>query len=206
MLRTSEKKTGFTLIEVIASLAILAVLLAGVMVIYQRTIDSVGRQIMRERAMAVAQRHMEVLLAHAQEPNVIGLPIRDEIDPLFTWQLDLKRIMVDSDSPSPGDFAKTFIQATVKVNQAEAEAGERSTVELIRYFATLKPIPGQPIAVPIAPELPPWYLELQEKLGREPTIQEALQCLIESGQLPPDALEEIGELEIDEENEGGNME
>jgi prepilin-type N-terminal cleavage/methylation domain-containing protein len=201
--RSGIPEKGFTLVEVVASMAIIAILLTGVLVAYQRTLDAIIRQQLRERGFAVAQRHMETLLATIQEPNSINLPTPDELDPLFTWQLDLQRITLEG-APPEANLGNTVIQATITVECEEVEVEDPPRVELVRYFSThgLKPIAGRAVAVPITPEYeePEWYQELRARLGREPTLKETLQHLIETGDLPADVAAEL-EIFKDEELE-----
>ncbi|MBN1845478.1 MAG: type II secretion system protein, partial [Sedimentisphaerales bacterium] len=51
---------GFTLVEVMASVLILAILLAGVLMVYRRTTDGLEREGLRQAAGIVAQRRMEI--------------------------------------------------------------------------------------------------------------------------------------------------
>ena len=186
------KNSGFTFIEAIASLALLAVMLTTILLAYNRTVDSVSMQTIRQRATAVAQRHMEMLMASLQEPNNIGLPTRDEIDPDFNWQLDLSRITIDSLPPNK-DLSNTIIKATVKVTSESSADRQMPSVELMRYFADLIPMPGHAVAVPITAEYeePQWYLELKQKLGREPTLDETLRQMFDMGDLPQEIAEEL---------------
>lgn len=197
--RFNARQPAFTLIEAIASLAILAFMLTGIMVAYQRTLESVSSQVLRERATAVAQRHIEMLLAHPQEPNSVGLPEIDTLDPFFTWQLNLERIAATS-SAARKDLANTTIVATVTVDCELPEAQPFQQVKLVRYFATLKPRPGQTIAVPFTPQKEEalWMIELKEKLGREPTIDEIVKKLFEVDGVPADLAQELELLDLNE--------
>jgi prepilin-type N-terminal cleavage/methylation domain-containing protein len=199
--RLGQGRSGFTLIEVVASLIVLGILLAGVLASYHRTIDTVAAQMLRERSVLVAQRHMETLMANLQEPNSINVPLQDELDELFTWQLDLKRIALDNSVPEE-NLANTLIQATVTVRCVAADVRNPPKVELVRYFSTygLAPLPGRAVAVPITNEYeePEWYTILRESLGREPTMEETLQYLIETGELPAEAAEDLDWLYEDE--------
>ncbi|MBN1765715.1 MAG: type II secretion system protein [Sedimentisphaerales bacterium] len=199
--------SGFTLIEVIASVIILSLLITSVLMTYRRTLDSVIRYSMRERAITVAQRHMESLLTTLEEPNsTTGIATRDDLDPDFLWQMDLERISIDSSAPKT-DLSNTVIQASVKVKPAVPDKNQKSReVELVRYFAMLKPLPGHAVAVPLTPDEPDWYLELKAKLGREPTAMEILQYFIEIGDLPADMAEELDNLDIDMEDEFEDLE
>lgn len=203
-LRITTSAGGFTLVEVMASMAIIAIILVGMLLAYQRTVDGVAVQSLKERGYAVAQRHMEELLASIQEPNSINLPLRDDIDPVFSWQLDLRRTTLETAVPD-SDLSNTVIQAKVTVKCEAAEITEMSPIELVRYFGThgLKPMPGHAVAVPITPEYkePEWYQELREKLGREPTMEETLKYLVEAGEVPPEVQEELDFLEQSEKEE-----
>ena len=194
---------GFTLVEVAASVVILSLLLAGVLVAFQRTRDGLAVRMLRGRAAQVAERQMERLIGSGQEPNSVDLQGRDEIDPAFMWEIALKRESVDK-TAAKQDLSNTVIKATVTVrSELFAGGGEQEQIELVRYFATLKPIPGQAVAVPLTPDFEEalWYLELYEKLGREPSIKEIFEELARRGELPEDFAEEFdidaNEAEID---------
>lgn len=139
---------GFTLIEVVASVAILAFLLTSAFVAYQRTGDRIIEQILEERALSIAQRQIEMLIASGQEPNSIDLEGIDEDDPFFSWRLDLRR-------ESFGGLPLTLsspIKATVTVEWEEEQLFGKSGIELTRYYAALDPVSGSDVAVPIQPE------------------------------------------------------
>ena len=74
-----------------ACVAILSFMLTGAFVAYERTGDRIVAQILEERALSVAQRQLEMLIASGQEPNSVALNGFDEDDPQFSWRLDLQR-------------------------------------------------------------------------------------------------------------------
>jgi len=200
------RKSGFTLLEVIASSVLLISILATIIVAFYNTTDSIDKHILRRRAYAVAQRHMELLLASQQEPESYGLPNPDDLDLFFNWQLDLKRTSADDSPPKP-NLSNTVIVATVTVDCIYPESKPFEPVELTRYFATLKPKPGEAIAVPLTQDKEEelWMIELKEKLGREPTLNEILQHVFKIEELPQELLEEL-DIEPDEtpEDDSGN--
>jgi len=198
------RKPGFTLLEAIVSSVLLISILATIVVAFYNTTDSVDKQILRRRAYAVAQRHMELLLASQQEPESYGLPNPDDLDLFFNWQLDLKRTSADDSPPKP-NLSNTVIVATVTVDCIYPESKPFELVELTRYFATLKPKPGEAIAVPLTQDKEEelWMIKLREKLGREPTTTEILQHLFKIEGLPQELLEDL-DLEPDETPEGGS--
>ena len=112
----------------------------------------------------------------------------------------MKREVIGSGAAT-GDLSNTMIMATVTVtSDTEEGVGEKEKVELVRYFAGLKPLPGQAVAVPIQTEIeeePQWYIDLRQKLGREPTVDEALQELVRIGELPQGFMEEMKGTEED---------
>ena len=190
----SDSRPAFTLVETVVSLAILMVLLSGIVLAFRRTVDSAYDQILQERAIAVAQRQIELLLASGQEPESTGLLNEDELDPLFLWRLELRRIAPTS--------AKTTIKnsvimakVTVQCNWAEAQLPE--PVELCRYFGSLDPKEGQNVAVPLRPayEQETWYIELREKLGRDPTPDEVLRQILKGMDLPEEIMGDIEDFE-----------
>ena len=196
---------GFTLIEVVAGMFLLAAMLAAVTVAFHRTTESVIEKSFEERAGAVAQRRLELLIASGQEPNTISLRGRDEFDPVFLWEISLSREVVGAGSPRD-DLSNTIIKAVVKV-ASDSESGDPELdVQMVRYFASLLPLPGFDVAVPLVPEQEeaPWYIELRERLGREPTIEETLEEMVKLMELPPELLTleaEEGDEEGDEEGE-----
>lgn len=193
-----HRSAGFTLIEVAAALVLLGILFGTVAVVYSKVVGSLSDVRYRERAAAVAQRHLELLLASMQEPNSIDRSGPDELDPMFQWKLKLSREFIPG-SLTKWDLNFTVINATVEVTPAEEAGYHAEPLTLTRYLAWLKPIPGQLIAVPLEPQAeedPEWLIELRRKLGREPTIDEIIQNLVDSGDMPPEAgaaLKEAGE-------------
>jgi len=196
--RDTRRQGGFTLLEVVASLLILSVVFMGFLAGFQRSCDKAQLQFLRERAFSVAQRHIETLIASHQEPNSVGFSNVDELDPLFNWQLELVRISGDSAAPKP-DLTNTVIKATIKVSLADADMLQMPPLEVTRYFAWLKPMPGSIVSVPLMPEEEPlWYTELRAKLGREPTVEEIMDEMLKANELPQDLFEEMEEQEANE--------
>lgn len=167
-----HKQRGFTLVEAVASVILLGILLSGVYSVLSSCGSSVSRNLIRERAVEVARRHIEMLLVSKQEPESTGLEVVDEIDEDFLWKLDLERQTVGQ---KPATLENTVIHATVTVS-LNGESSDMEPVELHRFFATLEPKPGNVVAVPLetAYEQDESYQELKKKLGREPTIQEMI--------------------------------
>jgi type II secretory pathway pseudopilin PulG len=192
------RDSGFTLIEAVAGILILVIMLGTFIVAFQQTVDAAAMASLRERATEVAQRHLEMLLANPQEPNSIGLPSIDEIDPLFVWQMNLKRITIGTRGTYQ-NLSNTVIEATVSAQCASDENRSIQPVKLTRYFATMKPKPGNTIAVPLTPDQENiWYIELKQKLGREPTLKESLEYMLQLEGLPAEWAEEIELPEADE--------
>ncbi|MHA1565365.1 MAG: type II secretion system protein [Alphaproteobacteria bacterium] len=207
----SRRRGGFTLVEAVAGVLLLALMLATVTVAFQRTVESVIDKSFQERAGAVAQRRLELLIASRQEPNTINLHGRDEFDPVFRWEVSLAREVVGNEAPRD-DLSNTIIKAVVKVTSDSETSGTEPEVQMTRYFASLLPLPGFDVAVPLVPEQEeaPWYIELREKLGREPTIEETLDEMVRILELPPELLAlgadaEDGEDEA-EDPEGSGLE
>jgi len=80
-------------------------------------------------------------------------------------------------------------------------------VELVRYFAYLKPLPGNTMAVPFQYETeePQWITELREKLGREPTPEEIFEEMLNELNLSDEEMKEIRSME-EEEGQEENLE
>lgn len=190
---TPDKYRAFTLVEIVASVAVLAILLSGIMVAHNRTMELVVRQTLRDRACDVAQRQMETLIARRQEPTPDQLTGRDEIDPLFTWTMTLKRESFTGSSANLSSPIKT----TLRINWDSMDNQKPAEVEFIRYFSRLKPPPGQSVAVPMIREItwPKWYEDLFGELGREPTLDETMKKIFEMGELPEDLAKEMGFIE-----------
>ncbi len=190
---------GFTLVEAVVSVLLLGILLGGVMVAHERTCDAVARQSMRTRAAAVAERQIELLMASRQEPNSPSFHGEDEQTPEFTWQMDLQRVPVGEGAP--GSAASSVIQATVRVYTKGERSGQgEPLIELVRCFGTseLTPVTGESVAVPFMTEEELIYQDLENRLGREPTLIEVLQEMVDTGQFS----QEEG-LELMEGLEGG---
>ena len=169
-------------------------MLSSIVLAFRRTVDSAYDQILQERAIAVAQRQIELLLASEQEPDSTGLFNQDELDPLFSWQMELKRV-APSSSRVTIETSIIMAKVTVKSNLLETQSIE--PIELYRYFATLNPREGQEIAVPPIPayQQDPWYEELKKKLGHEPTSEEVLQEIIKKFDLPDEFKQELEDLD-----------
>ncbi|MBN2210324.1 MAG: type II secretion system protein [Sedimentisphaerales bacterium] len=206
------RRAAYTLIEVMTTLVIISILFGGVLAAYERVLDAFIDADMHERAMTVAQRQMERLIASRQEPNSVDLMGVDELDPDFEWEMTLKREPLPGAKP-PVSLPQTVIVATVTVTQVNqrdlayedeeevnTEGVETKKVELVRYFPWLTPRLGETIAVPLGPEVfeePAWLIELRQELGREPTLDEIIRKL---GLPMPEELEEM-ESEIPEESD-----
>ena len=193
----SLKTRAFTLVEVVASVAVLAILLSTIMVAHSRTTEMIVRQMLMDRACDVAQRQMETLIAGKQEPTHNQLTGRDEIDPLFTWTMTLNR---ESFAGATTNLSSP-IKVSLRINWDSMDNQKPPELEFIRYFSRLTPPSGQSVAVPIIRETkqPKWYQDLLRELGREPTIEETLKQLIEMGELPEGMAKELGlEVETDE--------
>jgi len=179
MRNIANNRKGFTLIEVIASIALMAILLGGVYSVLNNTAQKVTSSMIRERAVEVARRQMELLIVSKQEPDSAGLENIDDIDESFTWQIDLERKTVGNKVPT---LENTIIHATVTVRSREGE-DNMAPIELHRYFSSLDPKSGNVVAVPLdtAYEYDETYQQLKELLKREPTPEEMMdyQSLLE---------------------------
>ncbi len=107
-------RKAFTFIEVMAAVLLLSMILAGMYVGMEKTADKVMDQTQRQRAMAVAQQKMELLIATKKEPEVSQMSGRDRMDPEFVWHWNLTR---ENFSPLPNkpDLSNTVIKATITV-------------------------------------------------------------------------------------------
>ncbi|MCF7956823.1 MAG: prepilin-type N-terminal cleavage/methylation domain-containing protein [Phycisphaerae bacterium] len=183
-----HQRPGFTLIEAVAAMFILTLAMTGIIVAYHRTLESVGEQILRERALAVAQRHMESLLGTLEEPNSIVTSGHDKIDPFFNWKMELKRIAV-GEKKARSDGANTVISARVTVSCDREGAKSFKPISLTRYFSKLKPTEGNAIAVPLEMEMPEdeqWYQDLEKELGRKPTPDDIMAHFLKTMIAPND--------------------
>ena len=180
---------GFSLLEAVVSVLILAMIVGGMIVAYSKTTHKLLYVSERASATAVAQRQIENLLASRIEPNAHELHGRDELDPRFSWHLVLSREPVEG-SIGGLSAANTVIKATLQVESVLLD--ENEPVELIRYLSSLEPLPGQSMAVPFPKEEIPWLDELREKYGREPTLEEIIQDMIRRGEISPDMATELG--------------
>ena len=182
---------GFTLLEVIVSTLILGILFSGMLLAFHRTQEGSYQYALYERAAAVGQRRIELIMATIQEPNGLFLQGQDEIDPLFFWNLNLERILID-ESSLVKKIDNTIIKATVSV-EAGLPGYPQPLIELVRYFDYLDPLPGNEVAVPLPLEPNARWLErLREELGREPTLDEIMIELVKIGELSPEMAQELG--------------
>ena len=189
---TAPRSRAFTLIELVVSTLILGILFSGMLMAFHNTQENSYQYAYHERAAAVAQRRMEILLATVQEPNNLYVHGQDDLDPLFHWSLDLERILIDKASPVKS-VDNTVIKATVIVEASLPELRDATKVELVRYFDFLYPMAGHEVAVPLP--LGPnarWLERLREELGREPTFDEIMKELIKIGVISPEMAQELG--------------
>ncbi len=167
-----HKQKGFTLIEVVAATLLLGLLLTGAYSVLNESTKQVTHSLIAQRAAEVARRQMELLITNRQEPDSVGLETDDEQDPDFSWKLDLKREAVGEKSAT---LNNTVIHAIVTVNYI-GDGNLMQPYELHRFFESLNPKPGNAVAVPLRPayEMDEDYQRLKEELGRDPTMQELL--------------------------------
>ena len=180
---------GFSLLEAVVSVLILAMIVGGVIVAYSKTTDKLLDASERASAMAVAQRQMEYLLDSRIEPNAHELQGRDELDPRFSWRLVMSREPIEGVTGRLS-AANTVIKATLQVESGFLDANV--TVGQISDLGAHDPLPGQTLAVPFEQQTEPWMEELREKLGREPTPEEIIQEMIRLGEISPDMVTELG--------------
>ncbi|MBN1435764.1 MAG: type II secretion system protein [Sedimentisphaerales bacterium] len=190
MVYRTKKNSAFTLVEVMASIFLIGILLAGILLAYTRSVDNLVSHTMDERALAVAQRQIEILIATGQEPETSQRQGRDLVDPVFIWHLNLERVSATGEMVRY-DLSNSVIKATVTVEHEGDYWSGKEPFELVRYFNVLRPIAGQAVAVPqnYEAEPEPWYLDLQRRLGREPTAEETFEEMERLELLPPGALE-----------------
>ena len=183
---------AFTLVEVIVSTLILGIMISGMLFAFHRTKEGTYQYALRERAAAVGQRRLEMLLSTYQEPNNLYLYGKDDLDPLFSWTLNLERILVDETSLYR-NVENTIIKATVSVEADLPDMKNQPLITLVRYFDVLAPLPGNDVAVPLPLEpTARWLEELTEKLGREPTLDEILLEMVNQGEITSDMLRDLG--------------
>ena len=200
--RGGRGRGGFTLVEVACSMIILALMLTGFMASFRLLGDKIVKRDLERRALAVAERQLEALLASREEPDPGDRQGTDEMDPEFTWEMELKRVSVGDEQPRL-DLKNTVIEVTVTVRPAGFSFTDFDSIKLTRRVVELKPLPGQAVAVPLTRELeePDWYIELRRKLGREPTAEETFQALLENLGVSEESLEYEGQDAADEDAE-----
>jgi len=193
---------AFTLVEVMASVMLLGILMMTIMTAYQGTTDNIIEKIMMEEAMEVAQRRMEILIASKQEPESTDRSGQDDINESYYWTLDLVREQV---ADTPLTIKNSYIKATVTVGWEQT--GSIVLVKLDRFFSDLKPIEGESVAVPLMgnTQAPQWYDDLIDQLGREPTMEEILQHMMEGQGVDLETLEKNEKKAIEESDQFENI-
>lgn len=121
-------RTGFTLIEVMTALAILALVTSSVMVVIDRCVVSVSDSSLRMEAFELARENMEkVLSAETVEENVdFGI---SEKYPDVTWQT----VVEGFSEPVSG---KTWIRAVCSAEYPDS-SGEKQTIKLEHWITEL---------------------------------------------------------------------
>ncbi|MHC5145748.1 MAG: prepilin-type N-terminal cleavage/methylation domain-containing protein [Planctomycetota bacterium] len=85
LFRTRPHRRAFTLVEVSAGLALLALILSSVMVLMNRYVDTVVDLGLREEAFEVARGNMEQLLSEAKLSDTVEFG-DSELNPEIEWQ------------------------------------------------------------------------------------------------------------------------
>ena len=195
--RVLRRRAGLTLVEVMAAVTLLTILMTGVYAFYDRMTTAVIDREFAQRATAVAVHRIEQLLGSGQEPDVVDMRGPSELDSDFFWEMTLTREVVGTEAPRP-DLSNTVIRAEVRVDVDASLLEEQfKPVTMVRYIAHLHPRPGQAVAVPFAPvdTTPAWLEELKVQLGREPTMAETIQRMVELGLMEKDELDLFEGLE-----------
>lgn len=178
---SKHNQRGFSLIEVIAATVLLGLLLTGAYSVLQESTRQVTRSLITERAAEVARRHMELLLVSRQEPDNTGLENIDEVDPDFSWKIDLKRIPAGD---QPRELKTSVIHATFTVKYL-GDGNLIDPYELHRFFETLNAKPGNDIAVPFqtAYEMDESFMDILKELGEGATSEDIKRKMSEMSDL-----------------------
>ncbi len=176
-------RNGFTLVEVMASSALLAIMLTTLVTSYTNTKTRLSERLIYGRALSVGQRQMELLLANPQTPDDIGIVKVDDIDSLFTWKLDL----------SPGPLLLNVDLRTIKINQHKGKYSAKNkqnqlTLATITVESAESDIEMEPLV--IARLFPGDMIETPEIIdfsdGEDIDINKLIDDMINSGMISQD--------------------
>lgn len=123
-----DGRKAFTLIEVTASLIILALISSGVLVVVNRSMVSVSDSIMRMQAFEVARENMERVLCATQVQPIIEYGESDKY-PDIKWEITTETFSVPIDS-------QTWLRAVCSATYTDSE-GKEKTLELTHWLTKL---------------------------------------------------------------------
>ena len=119
---------GFTLIEVVASIAILSIIATSAIVVMNNCIESAIDVRKKVLAFKLARENMETLLSEKSLPEKIEFGV-SEIDPQITWEVTTEVIQ----QPYTEDW---FLEAKSVALYTDSK-GEEEKVEFIHWASTL---------------------------------------------------------------------
>lgn len=137
------RRTGFTLLEVMTALAILALISSSVVVVVDRCLESTGDSVLRMEAFELARENMEKLLSAATVEETVDYG-NSEKYPDISWQTVVEAFA----EPVSG---KMWIRAVCSADYKDS-TGEEQTVKLEHWITELtdqqaNQLAGQPGSV-----------------------------------------------------------
>ena len=124
----STKKKAFSLVEVLAALAILALISSSVLVVIDRCVASTANSALRMQAFEVARENMEKLLAADSAEETVEYGNSDKY-PEIAWQTVVETFYEPVTS-------RMWIRAVCSAQYQDTE-GQEQTVELIHWLTDL---------------------------------------------------------------------
>jgi len=128
MLFATARGKGFSLVEVVAALSILAIISSSVLVVVNRSMESAANSALRVRAFEVARENMEALLYSDSVEEITEYGISDRY-PQIEWQSTVETFYEPLTS-------RMWAQAVCSA-QYEDTQGQQQTVELTHWLANL---------------------------------------------------------------------
>ncbi len=120
--------SGFTLLEVMTALAILALVSSSILVVVDRCLESTGDSVLRMEAFQIARENMEKILASTTVEETVDYG-RSELYPDIAWQTVVEAFS----EPVSG---KMWIRAICSTDYTDS-TGEEQTIKLEHWITEL---------------------------------------------------------------------
>lgn len=151
-------RKGFSLIEALTALIILALICSSVLVVIDRCMASAADSVLRQKAFEVARENMEALLAQSTAEEMVEYGVSDKY-PEIEWQTAVETFYEPI-------TARMWVQAVCSAGYADTE-GEEQRIELTCWLSDL----SKKQLLEIMEQKKREQEELAEQGGEEPDVE-----------------------------------